>query len=707
MDAFAKAYHLLRCLGPRVLWLRAGVQAERRLGMTRGRFRPRAWDDIRLSDIVQPGTPTAPEPYARFKRHNSPPFLFPPGRPPRINDDIDWVTEAHRAALADAVQHVAENRCRCFFDRWSPGPIDWHANPFEDFRSDPAQPWYDIPDRTAEQGDARTLWEPSRGAWACDLARAKAHGLATQTGDIFWRWVDSWMASSPPFVGFQWKCGQEAAVRMMALSFGFWALAEDAATTADRWVQFARFAWATGYRISRHMRYALSQKNNHAISEACGLMLVSQLFPEFREASQWRRTGRRVLAAEIRRQCYDDGSYIQQSMNYHRVMLQAAILGVRLADLSGAPMDGDIYEHIGQGAEFLFEMADPQTGQVPNTGNNDGALILPLSGCDFTDFRPIIQAAHYLAHRKRLLPAGPWDEALLWMFGAKAIRNEPADPPPPESTTFERGGYYTLRQRESWAMLRCCDNGDRTAHYDQLHVDLWWRGLNVLPDCGTYQYYVPGRPDVEAYFKTAAAHNTVEIDGENPLELVSPYLFLPAMQARILRAELSGDGPLWLHAEHYDYDRKPWRVRHRRAVLAMSETLWVVVDDVLGRGEHALALRWHMLDAPTSFDTSSGDLRLDSEAGPVHIAVHAQPGPAAELDLIRGCDEPGNVQGFASPHYGRRAPIPVLQANVTGPLPRRLITLIALGQGCPTLDSIRDRIIAIIAPPDGLDRPND
>jgi hypothetical protein len=70
------------------------------------------------------------------------------------------------------------------------------------------------------------------------------------------------------------------------------------------------------------------------------------------------------------------------------------------------PFERDLYELVGRAGEFLFQMLDPQSGHVPLYGNNDGAHILPLNECDFLDFRPVIQAVHYLAHRQRCLPAG-------------------------------------------------------------------------------------------------------------------------------------------------------------------------------------------------------------------------------------------------------------------------------------------------------------
>jgi len=680
MSPWKKVYYALRYLGLHTVWVRAGLYAAKRLGTTRRTFRTRPWETIDLAALTQPGTPTEAEAYARFKSSNPPPFLFPLGQPPAVPTAMRAGASERQPPLGERLQLLAENRCVLFFHTPAPTAIDWHTNPLDGSRSRPGLVWCDLPDFLPAQGDARMLWEPSRATWALDLARAGSHGLNVPAAELFWRWLDSWMTASPPFTGFQWKCGQESSVRLIALTLAFWSLADDPCTTPARWVQFARLAWATGYRVAHHIDYAISQKNNHALSEACGLLLVSHLFPEFRDAARWNALGRRVLADELRRQTYADGSYLQHSMNYHRVMLHVSMLGLRLAELAGRPFGRDLYDRLARGGEFLFQMMDPQTGRLPQYGNNDGANALALSECDFNDYRPVIQAAHYLAHRRRLLPSGPWDEDLLWLFGAEPLREPAPAPRAPVSRAFEAGGYYTLRRGESWAMLRCHTYRDRPAHCDPLHLDLWWRGQNILLDCGTYLYYVPERPDVERYFKCVAAHNTIEIDGRDSVEYVSRFLCFPWPRARLRHFVPEGRPAMWLEGEHSTYDRKPWRVLHRRLVLALPDDLWLIVDDVLGVGEHTAALRWHLLDVPFEMETHGARVRLATPRGEVWISVSGRPcGPQA-FSVVRGRDEPGGVQGFAAPYYAERRPVPTLVATFRGPLPLRIITTLNPGE---------------------------
>ena len=49
-------------------------------------------------------------------------------------------------------------------------------------------------------------------------------------------------------------------------------------------------------------------------------------------------------------------------------------------------------------------MQDPVSGRVPNYGSNDGALLFPLSACDYLDYRPALNALSVVLDAKPLYP---------------------------------------------------------------------------------------------------------------------------------------------------------------------------------------------------------------------------------------------------------------------------------------------------------------
>lgn len=678
MNALRKAYYILRYLGPGFALTRVRLAIAARRGTLPKVYATRPWETLTLESLTQAGTPTSPPEYAAFKRQQGVPFVFPLGQPPRVPPELGSAPAATRTpALSERRQLIADNRAVYFFRTPAPAPIDWYTNALTGQRSASRDIWCRVPDFLPQQGDVRTMWEPARAAWALDLARLHARRTAPDAAEHYWRWVESWMDACPPFIGVQWKCGQEAAVRFIALATGFWALADEPATTPERFAQMTRIAWATGYRIAHHIDYAVSQKNNHAISEAAGLIVIATLFPELRDAPEWRQLGRRVLTQELRRQIYADGSYVQHSLNYQRVMMDGTLLALRLCELAGDPLPRDLYDRLGRCADFMWQMTDPESGQVPNYGNNDGADVLPLTECDFNDHRPTIQAVHYLVHRERRLPRGPWDELPLWLFGDEALTQPEPTAAPLTSSRFDAGGYYTLRRPRTWAMLRCHTYRDRPAQADQLHVDLWWRGVNVLQDAGTYQYFVPDTPALDRYFRSAAAHNVIEIDGRDPWQWVSRFLAFPWPRGRIERFTAEPDGPHIVQATTTlrTADGRP--VTHRRRLASFADEAWLIIDELAGTAPCTARLRWHLCDGPYEADAAAGVVRLTTPAGDVHVAVAAAESAATPFHLQRGCETPDGVAGWVSPYYAERLPAPTIIAEASGPLPRRCVTAIA------------------------------
>ena len=663
----------LREFGAGGVLYRAAYTFRRRSGLLKRRFPARGWDARPLAAWLGPGVPADAEGYARFRRSACPPFFFEPGCPP----------QPPAQAGAEAVKRAEEvlaGRLLYFSSRWGElgFPFDWFLNPFTGQRAEPGRHWCDAGDFEGDRGDIKFIWEPGRFAWVYDLVRAFGATREERLAAGFWELVDSWREANPPNLGPHWQCGQECALRAMSLCFGLYAFAGANATTPERLSRAVVMLAEHGRRIEGNIAYARSQRNNHALSEATGLLTIGLLFPELRRARHWAALGRRILIAEIRRQVYADGAYIQHSMNYHRVMLHVLAWAFRVAELAGERFPPDCYEALARAGEFLFQMSDPDTGRVPNYGNNDGALVLPLTAGDYADVRPAIQLAHAICHRRRLLPAGPWDEALLWLLGHEGVDLPVETAREPESRAFEAGGYYTLRRGKAWAMVRCHTYRDRQTQCDTHHVDLWWRGVNVLQDCGTYHYYVPDRPDVEYYFKSAAAHNNIVIDGADPARLVSRFLWSPRSRARKREFVPAGNPPTFTGVQ-YDYDRTPWHAVCQRTVRCPTETCWEIIDEVRAQSAHVVTLRWHMVDGACRLDAEARELWLTTPAGTVRLSVAAETGAISRFELIRGRDDRGCVQGFASHYYGTREAIPVLEVDVGGSRTLRIITRIDLG----------------------------
>lgn len=591
------------------------------------------------------------------------------GQPPVPLED--WVAGAIREAEA-----LEQGKFLYFSWQWGelgyPRP-DWFLNPFTGQR-DPAQGhWCDRRDFDPNRGDVKYIWEPSRFRWAYALARAYSVRHDDRFAGLFWRLFESWTADNPPHMGPNWMCGQEIAIRAMACVFAAYAFERSPATTDERFASLVVFLAASAERISGNINYARAQMGNHAVSEAAGIWTIGTLFPQLAQAEAWRRRGLCVLEDEVRRYNFADGSYTQHSMNYQRLMLHSYLWCMALCERNGQGFSDLARERLQSSYRFLHELQDPYTGRLPNYGPNDGANVLPLDDCEYPDYRPVIGAMHYLFTRERLYEPGPWCEDLLWLFGPGALES-PVRPQPRASRRFLDGGYFTLRSDESWGMVRCHSYRNRPNQADMLHFDLWWRGVNVLRDSGSFSYYDP-QSHWNHFFLSTAAHNTVMVNEVDQMIKGPRFQWYSLVRSRWIDHGTRNHEEFWM-GEHYGYRRLQGRVTHRRTIRRFGNAWWLIVDDILGKGQAEAALHWHLADYP--YERRDSTISLDAPDGRCAVWLDCRAGKW-EWGVHRGVDEAGLRLGWDSLYYGSRVPAPTIRVAGRGTLPIRFTTLVGLG----------------------------
>ncbi len=546
--------------------------------------------------------------------------------------------------------------------------------------------------------DLRLLWEPARFGWAFTLCRAYQFTGESRYAAGVLELLLSWMESNPPNHGPHWGSGQEAALRILALIFVWYAL-EDYLETAQADAAEILLALAVhAERIPPTLSYARAQRNNHLLSEAVGLYTVGLLMPWFEQSSEWKRLGRKWLIQALDDQVFDDGGYIQYSTNYQRLALSAGLWAARLAEIHAEPLPDSTLGALRKMTRLLLALTDSQSGTPPNWGHNDGSNILPLSTGLQNDYRPVLQAAARQFMEAPAFGSGAWDEMSVWLGvwdrgqaqRAETERNDLAgadeantrDQSQGEELDFPQAGLYLMRGATSWATLRCARFAARPAHSDQLHTDLWWNGQNIARDAGTYRYTAP--PPWENAFSGAAAHNTLMADGQEPMDRAGRFLWLNWSDARFLGRWQAEDGSVQaLAAEH---SLNPG-LRHRRSIVQAGGSMWIVLDELIGSGssteQHRARLAWNLVDWPWEFDVQS--LTLQGEQGTVRLRLTPGMDDIALYragEIVAGekqSEEDPAVLGWWSPTYGYKQPALTLVATMEGLLPLRLTSWWRLG----------------------------
>ena len=667
----------LRELGPGPLLRNALYRAALATGWYRWRLPCRSWAERPFPTWLKPGVPDEPESYLRWRCDHTPQPDFMP-------------QEGHPVCTSEAVLREAdairEGRHTLFGGlelelgmppAWDRMPAMEGVSPSEQI--DLSHHWgtYDLADLA---GDIKLLWEPARFGWAFSLVRAYRLSGNVTYARVFWDLFESWIASSPPNTGLHWQSAQEVACRTIALCYtvsGFAAWWDDHPSRLQRVIEVIA---AGAERIPPTMIYARAQDNNHLLVEAAALLGTGLLFPELGQAEHWERLGRRTLTGGLERQVFDDGGYVQHSSNYHRFALQAGLWAAAVADRCGRPLPAPALARMERMLDWLAAWMDPETGRMPNFGPNDGALLLPLSDQSREDFRPTLQAGALLLRGKRAMAPGAWDDLACWLglLPDSSDEHEVPDKGFPEGGEFTQSGLHGLTSGPVRGILRAVRFHSRPGHSDQLHFDLWWRGFNLACDAGSYLYNAP--PPWQNPYSGAWCHNTMLVDGCEPMRAAGRFLWLGWTDAQLSCRWTSPDGQVKL-IEVCHRGFRPGGITHRRAALLCGEDYVVLADSLQGGGEHMLQLNWLLPDV--EWRQADNTLSFRTPAGPAALSVAGVDLAVFRAGEVVHGDMPGvagECYGWRSPTYAVRQPALQIVCRARLQLPARLSSVWQLGE---------------------------
>jgi len=489
------------------------------------------------------------------------------------------------------------------------GPPDWHANPLRPaLRAESAKPWWTIPDFTPEAGDIKVYWDISRMNWLSAFAQQAMAGDATRIDRIN-EWLSNWCEANPPYLGVNWKCGQEASIRVFNLAM--------TAMVLDQWQKpmpaLVALLKLHLQRIAPTISYALGQQNNHGTSEAAALYIGGSWLARLGDAQgfRWQGLGRKWLENRAAVLLTNDGRFSQYSSIYHRLMLDTYCLAeIWRRKLGLDAFSTDTTTRLKAATNWLYQMADLTTGDAPNYGANDGTMLFNFGNSGYRDFRPTLQTAAVLFCEARAMPAeGPWDAPLRWMDMPLPTQHLPLQ----GNITFSNGGQHLLRQGNAMAVMHFPQFKFRPGQCDGLHVDLWQGGRALIRDSGSYSY---NAPDGQAFdLEGVAAHATVQFDNREQMPRLGRFLLGSWLKTTHVSAVVEDGTKAQAGAAYVD----GWGAMHHRNISLTSHRL-TCVDQLGGKAKTAV-LRWQL--APGNWRVSEGSV----SNGQIKLSVSGSEGP--------------------------------------------------------------------------------
>ncbi|MCF2495586.1 alginate lyase family protein [Dyadobacter chenhuakuii] len=486
-------------------------------------------------------------------------FPLDPGR-------TDLIKNTASSILQERVEHIRRNRFLFFHNRWYTVP-DWHTNPENGFKYNKNTHWSAIPTLSKEAGDIKYVWEKSRFCFLFDLLRYDYHFQKDQSELVFALILD-WIDQNPVNRGPNWICSQEISLRVLNWTSALHYYKNSETLSAEIFKKITQSIYDQMRHVADHIHYSRNVvRNNHALTETLALYVIGYAFPQFPESLKWKINGKKWFEKEIVYQIYPDGTFLQFSMNYHRVAVQLLTLAIQVAESDGEKFDDVIYDRARKSYHFLRTCQDDVSGWLPNYGNNDGALFFPLADTHFRDFRPQLTAL------------------------SKVIGDDP-DFKPTLITTFENGGYYIIRDQNTLTFLRCGTYTNRPFQADHLHLDIWANGKNIMRDAGSFSYNTEDK--WTKYFNGSASHNTVMLGDFDQMKKGPRFIWFgwikktsgfvnERVNAFEIEAEFEGFYHLGKGIKH-----------HRRVTKSKKWHQWIIEDRIENAPKHLpMHQIWH------------------------------------------------------------------------------------------------------------------
>lgn len=505
--------------------------------------------------------------------------------------------------LKEKMDHLLKGDVLFFSKTWKPLGLsyDWVTNPETRYHYDVNQHWTKVDDFSEKAGDIKFVWEKSRFSWLLTVCRYDYH-FEEDHAEFAISQILDWIEKNPLNCGPNYKCSQETSIRVLNWVFALSFYRNSEALTEERWKKImTSIYWQTDHVMKNINFSRIAVRNNHAITETMTLYLMGLLFPMLPGASRWKKNGKRWFEEEIEYQIEDDGTFIQDSMNYHRVLIQLLTYAISLADRHGERFADFVYEKAYKSVNFLYQCQEPSNGWLPNYGANDGALFFPLSEADYRDYRPQLDALHQLLTNKPL-----YDEALedsRWVGAKVAERRKAFEKIEKQKRliAFEKSGYYLMRDTNSLTFIRCGafkNNGN--THL--LHVDVWYKGENVLMDGGSYKYNTDN--DTVRYFAGTESHNTIMLGNNDQMQKGPRFMWFcpPTVHSAFLQEnsfDYSFDGRI------VAFKQLGEGVTIRRQIKKLKGIPeWEIVDTIEGAPANVLKRQlWHTKSESVVFES--------------------------------------------------------------------------------------------------------
>lgn len=589
-------------------------------------------------------------------------------------------------AILSHADELLEHRFHIFGREFKFGDkIDWHRDLLSG-KQIPINFWSDVnfwDKKTVTE--VKYIWELNRHQHFVTFAQAYFISDDKKYADeLFKQWCD-WVEANPPKFGVNWTSSLEMALRLVSWIWALHIVKNNPALDEDIYIRILNSVDAHARFIEKHLS-RFSSANNHLIGEGLGLIYAGTYFPELKHSKRWQKLGFDIVFREIPKQVYKDGVSKEQAIHYQRYIFDFGLLAIQAAQHANITMPEDFRNRLEKMAEFILYLMDSE-GNVPSIGDEDGGQVLYLSvgsreSCALNSpYRSLLCSAAILFNRGDFKQAaGMFDHQSLWLFGIDGARRfdelEAVDTPL-GSKTFPQGGYHVVRSMdENGERVMTFDTGQlgygslaAHGHADALSITLSCYGEAVLIDSGTYLYL--GAGDWRDYFRSTVAHNTVTIEGKSQSEMLGPFQWGKKAKAKLIDYREDRNFA-YLEGAIRGFFRGKLSVVHNRRIGFLKPNVWIIRDVLQGKGQHQVALHFHLGPGHTKVDITEQQVICQFEKSELTIKLLF--GNNLKIEVSTAQEKP--PLGWCSSAFGHHEPCSVVRISGYSQLPCSVTTML-------------------------------
>lgn len=524
--------------------------------------------------------------------------------------------DPHRAAAV--AERLLAGRFRFLNQEWHlPQPVHWHLAHLD---PPPARLW---------------RFQLQYQEYLLDLAAHARRNASAEAGQRVWslvaQWIDGNRPENPAAADDAWH--PYVISRRVPVWLALWHALPPPEAQARRVLE--SLAMQSRF-LAKNLEFDLG--GNHLLENLRALALAGAFFAG-PEAQAWLRRAGRLLRHQLAEQVLPHGEHFERSPMYHARMLQSVLDMAEVLGNLDPPLAERCRQTAARMAAFLDQILHPD-GDIPLLG--DSCLSQPATSEGPQAAIPSIRDGRRASPPTRD-PNGP----------TPTFAQGNAAPP-----AHRVGPYWLFRDGGNFLLFDAGpvgpDHLPAHAHADLLAIEASWASHRLFVDSGVFDY---DDGPMRRYCRSTAAHNCLEIDGQDQCD----------MWSRFRMGYRGWPGPLetghaagfhWASAWHNAY-RRLGVPRTGRLLACRPAGPWLCLDWADGHGTHRLASRLHLHPHVRARQVDANTVELES------------PGSQLRLHFLG----PGSLAietAWYCPQFGLRMPSAVACWHAETPLPAAL-----------------------------------